>query len=122
MSKMDTQVAVSGRVRGVTPPLFWRPISGLKVTLIDPEPNPGGVCLYRVYSVEGTSSHRGTDHRIRSAKDHGVVFGSPKIQTAKLRSWKNDVVAKLTGGLGQLVKQRRIPYRRAPPLSRITER
>ena len=40
--------------------------------------------------------------------DHGVRFGKPKIDAAKLRDWKNDVVGKLTGGLTQLAKQRKV--------------
>ena len=29
------------------PRRFMRPTSGMQVTLVDTEPNPGGVCLYR---------------------------------------------------------------------------
>src|SRR6185369_16624224 len=34
----------------------------------------------------------------------------PKIDLARLRSWKESVVKKLTGGLGQLSKQRSVKY------------
>src|SRR5437899_7979126 len=84
---------------------------GLKVTLIDPELNPGGVCLYRgcihskallhVAKLIGESQH---------AKNWGVGFGEPKIDVSRLRSWKEDVVKKLTGGLGVLSKQRKVQY------------
>ena len=40
--------------------------------------------------------------------DHGVVFGPPKIEADKLRDWKNKVVGRLTGGLAQLAKQRKV--------------
>ena len=114
MAKVDTQVAVIGAGPGGYAAAFLAADLGLQVTLIDPEPNPGGVCLYRGCIPSKALLHVAAQIiESRSAKDHGVVFGSPKIQTAKLRSWKNEVVAKLTGGLGQLVKQRRIQYRQA---------
>src|SRR3989442_7989884 len=83
----------------------------MKVTLIDPELNPGGVCLYRgcipskallhVAKLIGESQH---------AKNWGVEFGEPKIDVSRLRAWKEDVVKKLTGGLGVLSKQRKVQY------------
>ncbi|MGD8779629.1 MAG: dihydrolipoyl dehydrogenase, partial [Ignavibacteria bacterium] len=42
------------------------------------------------------------------AKEMGVDFGKPKIDLDKLRAFKNDVVAKMTGGTGQLAKARKI--------------
>jgi dihydrolipoamide dehydrogenase len=40
--------------------------------------------------------------------EHGVVFGKPKIDLPKLAAFKSDVVGKLTGGLAQLAKQRKV--------------
>jgi dihydrolipoamide dehydrogenase len=40
--------------------------------------------------------------------EHGVTFGKPRIDALKLRGWKNDVVGKLTAGLVQLAKQRKV--------------
>jgi len=41
--------------------------------------------------------------------EHGVTFAKPKVDLEKLRAWKaNDVVGKLTGGLAQLAKQRKV--------------
>jgi len=42
-----------------------------------------------------------------------VEYSEPKIDLARLRSWKEGVVKKLTGGLGQLSKQRSVQYVRA---------
>jgi dihydrolipoamide dehydrogenase len=39
---------------------------------------------------------------------HGVQFGAAKIDTNKIREWKNSVVGKLTGGLKMLAKQRKV--------------
>jgi len=46
----------------------------------------------------------------RHAKNWGIEFGEPKIDVARLRSFKEGVVNKLTGGLGQLSKQRKVTY------------
>src|SRR5205823_468739 len=40
----------------------------------------------------------------------GIQFPEPKIDINKLRAWKDGVVGKLTGGLGQLSKQRAVTY------------
>jgi dihydrolipoamide dehydrogenase len=39
---------------------------------------------------------------------HGIEFGPPRIDTAKLRAWKDGIVRKLTGGLRMLAKQRNV--------------
>jgi dihydrolipoamide dehydrogenase len=44
------------------------------------------------------------------AKAWGIDFAAPKIDLARLRSWKESVVKKLTGGLGVLSKQRKVKY------------
>src|SRR5439155_1139315 len=46
----------------------------------------------------------------RRAKEWGIEFGEPKIELGRLRAWKENVVKKLTGGLGQLSKQRKVEY------------
>ena len=40
----------------------------------------------------------------------GLTYAEPKIDLGKLRSFKDGVVSKLTGGLGQLSKQRKITF------------
>ncbi len=84
---------------------------GINVTLIDKEKNPGGVCLYRGCIPSKALLHAA--ELITSAEDavsFGINFGKPSIDLDKLRSWKNEVVTKLTSGLGQLTKQRKIDY------------
>ena len=46
----------------------------------------------------------------RQAKNWGIEFADPKIDLDKLRCWKEGVVQRLTGGLGQLSKQRKVQY------------
>ena len=39
---------------------------------------------------------------------HGVTFGKPEIDLDKIRSWKEDVIGQLTGGLGGMSKARKV--------------
>ena len=84
---------------------------GMQVSLIDLEKNPGGVCLYR-----GCIPSKALLHvaklltETKEAKAWGIDFGEPKIDLDRLRTFKNKVVAKLTGGLGSMTKQRKINY------------
>ena len=84
---------------------------GLDVTLIDKEKNPGGVCLYRGCIPSKALLHAAKlISESREAKEWGIEFSEPKIDLDRLRAWKNEVVAKLTGGVGILSKQRKINY------------
>lgn len=84
---------------------------GLSVTLIDNEKNPGGVCLYRGCIPSKALLHIAkVISESEEAKVFGVDFTKPEINIDKMREWKDDVVKKLTGGLGQLSKQRKVEY------------
>src|SRR5881227_390301 len=83
----------------------------MRVTLIDPELNPGGVCLYRGCIPSKALLHVAKLlEESHQAKDWGIEFSAPRIDLARLRSWKENVVKKLTGGLGVLSKQRKVKY------------
>jgi dihydrolipoamide dehydrogenase len=107
----NLQLAVVGGGPGGYAAAFLAADLGLKVTLIDPEVNPGGVCLYRGCIPSKALLHVSKlieeSHR---AKNWGIQFSDPKIDLAKLRGWKESVVKRLTGGLGQLSKQRSVKY------------
>ena len=84
---------------------------GMDVTLIDLDKNPGGVCLYRGCIPSKALLHIAKlIHEAEEAKNWGIEFGAPKIDINKLRDFKNNVVTKLTGGLGQISKQRKINF------------
>ena len=84
---------------------------GMKVTLIDPEENPGGVCLYRGCIPSKSLLHVSKLlEEAEQAKNWGVEFAAPKIDLNKLRGWKEGVVKKLTGGLGQIAKVRKVQF------------
>src|ERR1700675_4700001 len=107
----DMNVAVVGAGPGGYAAAFLAADLGMKVTLIDPEVNPGGVCLYR-----GCIPYKALLHvaklleEAEQAKNWGIEFGEPKVDLNKLQGWKESVVKKLTGGLGQLSKQRSVQF------------
>ena len=104
-------VAVVGGGPGGYAAAFLAADLGLSVTLIDPEVNPGGVCLYRGCIPSKTLLHvADLIEESRQAKNWGIEFADPKIDLARLRSFKEGVVNKLTGGLGLLSKQRKVQY------------
>src|SRR5277367_4850693 len=83
----------------------------MQVTLVDPEVNPGGVCLYRGCIPSKALLHVAKlIEESRQAKNWGIEFNEPRIDLPRLRSWKEGVVKKLTGGLGVLSKQRKVEY------------
>lgn len=109
--KKSTQVAVIGAGPGGYPAAFLAADLGLEVTLIDPEENPGGVCLYR-----GCIPSKALLHAARviteaaEAARWGVTFPKPGIDVNKLRGWKDEVVEKFVSGLGQLSKMRKVEH------------
>jgi dihydrolipoamide dehydrogenase len=110
----DTQsinIAVVGAGPGGYAAAFLAADLGMTVTLIDPEVNPGGVCLYRGCIPSKSLLHVAKlIEESEQAKNWGIDFAAPKIDLARLRTWKEGVVKKLTGGLGILSKQRKVSY------------
>jgi dihydrolipoamide dehydrogenase len=104
-------IAVIGAGPGGYAAAFLAGDLGLKATLIDPEINPGGVCLYRGCIPSKSLLHVAKlIDETRHAKNWGIDYNDPKIDLPRLRSWKEGVVKKLTGGLGVLTKQRKVEY------------
>lgn len=107
----NLHVAVIGGGPGGYAAAFLAADLGMKVTLVDAEQNPGGVCLYRGCIPSKALLHVAKlINESRHAKNWGIEFGEPKIDVARLRGFKEGVVNKLTGGLGQLSKQRKVTY------------
>jgi dihydrolipoamide dehydrogenase len=83
----------------------------MDVTLIDPEANPGGVCLYRGCIPSKTLLHVASLlGEAEDAADWGVSFGRPEIDLDRLRGWKDQVISKMTSGLGLLTRARRVRF------------
>jgi len=108
---MSKSIAVIGAGPGGYAAAFYAADLGMQVTLIDPEANPGGVCLYRGCIPSKALLHIAkVIDEAQHASAWGLTFGDPKIDLDKMRGFKDSVVQKLTGGNGQLVKARKITY------------
>lgn len=107
----ESQLVVIGAGPGGYAAAFRAAELGLEVTVIDPEANPGGVCLHRGCIPSKALLHvaKLVNETAESA-EIGVSFASPKIDLDRVRSWKEEVVGKLTGGLGGKVEKMKISY------------
>jgi len=108
---MSTQVVVVGGGPGGYAAAFLSADLGLSTVLIDPELNPGGVCVYRGCIPSKALLHvADLIDESKHARAWGVDFGDPKIDLVKLRGFKDAVVQRLTNGTGQLARMRKIRY------------
>jgi len=111
MANTNVNVAVIGGGPGGYAAAFLAADLGMTVTLIGTDQYPGGVCLYRGCIPSKALLHvAALLEESKHAAAWGVDFGTPKIDVAKLRAFKEGVVAKLTGGLGQIAKARKVKY------------
>jgi dihydrolipoamide dehydrogenase len=105
----SAQLVVIGSGPGGYTAAFRAADLGLDVILVEKDPYLGGVCLN-----VGCIPSKALLHAAKVIDDaeamaqHGVEFGPPKIDAAKLVAWKNSVVGRLTGGLAGLAKQRKV--------------
>ena len=106
------RVAVLGAGPGGYPAAFLAAERGFDVTLIDERPNPGGVCLYAGCIPSKALLHAAElIHDAKAAGQIGLNFGEPEIDIDRLRAWKErEVVAKMTGGLAQIAKARKVRF------------
>ncbi|HVS27274.1 MAG TPA: dihydrolipoyl dehydrogenase [Burkholderiales bacterium] len=106
---IQAEVVVLGAGPGGYTAAFRAADLGKQVILIERYPDLGGVCLN-----VGCIPSKALLHVAKVMSEavemqhYGVTFGQPKIETEKLRSWKNSVIGKLTKGLAGLARQRKI--------------
>ena len=105
----SAQLVVIGAGPGGYTAAFRAADLGMDVILVERWDTLGGVCLNVgcIPSKALLHAARVVDEAAEMA-EHGIEFGKPKIDALKLRGWKNEVVGKLTGGLEQLAKQRKV--------------
>lgn len=110
MSELKTEVVVIGSGPGGYSAAFRAADLGKKVILVERYDNLGGVCLnvgcipskalLHIAKVLEESVH---------VSEMGVSFQKPTIDIEKVNQWKDkSVVARLTGGLKVLAKQRKV--------------
>lgn len=108
---LKTQVAVLGGGPGGYAAAFMAADLGLEVTLIDVEENPGGTCLYRGCIPSKALLH--VAHTLTAAREaahFGLHYEEPRIDLDRVREATREVVAKMTGGLGQLSTARKVNF------------
>ena len=107
----ETEIVVIGAGPGGYPAAFAAADHGKKVVLVNDEPRGGGVCLNRGCIPSKALLHIAKlINESREASHWGLTFAEPKLDLAKLRGWKGDVVGKLTSGINELCRARGVTY------------
>jgi dihydrolipoamide dehydrogenase len=107
----ETEVLVIGAGPGGYAAAFRAADLGMEVTMVDGEDRPGGECLFRGCIPSKTLLYlAGLLFSTQQTEEMGVKFGKPEINLNRLRSWKDQVIDKLTNGLLTLTKRRGIQF------------
>src|SRR5439155_20374626 len=107
MEPIRTEIVVVGAGPGGYAAAFYAADLGKKVILVERDKRLGGVCLNRGFIPSKALLHAA--HTITAAREsehRGITFAAPAIDVTKLRTWKESILAKLSGGIGQLAKMR----------------
>jgi len=107
MDPIKTEIVVVGAGPGGYAAAFYAADLGKKVILVEQDKRLGGVCLIRgcipskalLHATEVVAEAKESGHR-------GVVFEPPRVDLAKLRAWKESIVAKLGQGVASLAQRR----------------
>src|SRR5512144_124092 len=92
----ETDLLVIGGGPGGYAAAFRAADLGLDVTMINSDPRPGGVCLFRGCIPSKTLLYvTELMHDTKRAVDMGVTFCEPQVDLDRLRGWKNQVIDKL---------------------------
>ena len=109
MDPIKTEIVVVGAGPGGYAAAFYAADLGKKVILIERDKRLGGVCLNRGCIPSKALLY--ATHQINAAKDsghRGISFTPPTVDLAKLRTWKESILAKLGGGIAQLAQMRNV--------------
>jgi dihydrolipoamide dehydrogenase len=107
----ETDVLIIGGGPGGYAAAFRAADLGMDVTMVEMDPGPGGVCLFRGCIPSKTLLYvTELMHDARRAGEMGITFAEPKIELGRLREWKDKVVDRLAHGLVELTKRRGILF------------
>src|SRR5215510_3233778 len=109
MDPIKTEIVVVGAGPGGYAAAFYAADLGKKVLLIERDKRLGGVCLNRGCIPSKALLHAA--HTITAAREsahRGITFAVPTVEVAKLRTWKESILTKLSGGIAQLAKLRAV--------------
>ena len=111
MSSLSPHIVILGAGPGGYPAAFLASEMGMKVTLVDLESQPGGVCLHYGCIPSKALLHAAHSlHVAHEAASFGIHFPTPEINLDKLRGWKDSVISRLTRGLSQIAKARDVTF------------
>jgi dihydrolipoamide dehydrogenase len=106
---IECQLVVLGSGPGGYTAAFRGADIGLDTVLVERYAILGGVCLNVGCIPSKALLHAAAViDEAEAIAEHGITFGKPKIDLDKLRSFKEKVVGKLTGGLAQMAKARKV--------------
>jgi dihydrolipoamide dehydrogenase len=106
---VDCDVLVLGAGPGGYSAAFRAADLGMRTVLVERYPTLGGVCLNVGCIPSKALLHTASImDGARALASHGIAFGEPKVDLAKLREFKDKVVGKLTGGLAGMAKARKV--------------
>ena len=107
MESIKTDIVVVGAGPGGYAAAFYAADLGKKVILVEKDKKLGGVCLNRGCIPSKALLHAAHALQLAKEAEHwGVSFTKPSVDLAKLRAWKDSILAKLSAGVAQLAKMR----------------
>ncbi|WPB58474.1 dihydrolipoyl dehydrogenase [Xylophilus sp. GOD-11R] len=105
----DYDVVVIGGGPGGYSAAFRAADLGLKVAIVERYTTLGGVCLNVGCIPSKALLHvAAVMDEVKHFADLGVSYGEPSLDIDKLRGHKEKVIGKLTGGLAQMAKMRKV--------------
>lgn len=106
---LDCDVLVLGGGPGGYSAAFRAADLGLKVVLVERYATLGGVCLNVGCIPSKALLHvAAVMDEVKHLEVAGIQFGAPQVNVDQLRGHKEKVIGKLTGGLGQMAKMRKV--------------
>ncbi len=108
-SDLDCDVLVLGGGPGGYSAAFRAADLGLKVVLVERYATLGGVCLNVGCIPSKALLHvAAVMDEVKHLEVAGISFGAPQVNIDQLRSHKEKVITKLTGGLAGMAKMRKV--------------
>jgi dihydrolipoamide dehydrogenase len=105
----ECEVLVLGAGPGGYSAAFRSADLGMNTVLVERYATLGGVCLNVGCIPSKALLHTAAVmDEVKTMSKHGITFGEPKIEIDQLRSYKDSVIAKLTGGLAGMAKARKV--------------
>lgn len=106
---IETETIVLGAGPGGYTAAFRAADLGQQVVLVERYSTLGGVCLNVGCIPSKALLHAAkVINETKEMKEYGIHFGKAKVDIDELRTWKESVISRLTGGLAGLASQRKV--------------